>query len=209
MTLVPFNFGIAMFTSTLAPAEACIAALADCEGPFNAVCGVVRRGVLVARADVGDANDRRGYQVSTTIEIMLQTKRRMGSGERIKQVICVLTGLDPKAAFPNSTDGGVDSYTKSLTETRSTMLQGSICNLNVAVRVKLRPFSMAAQLERATPTRNEYAVTTKVLFQSVGQRWQHQLRLNRLSCQAVNWVASPTATSDCKRGLPSFHFTIK
>lgn len=140
---------------------------------------------------------------------MLQTKRRTGSGERIKQAFRLLTGLDPKAALPNSTNGNVDSNLKSLAKARSTMLHGSICNLNVAVRVKPLSLSMAAQLERGTSTGNEYAVTTKVFFQSVRRRWQYQLHLNRLSCQAVNWVASLTATSDCRRGLPSFHFTIK
>lgn len=65
----------------------------------------------------------------TAIESLLRTKRNTGSGERMKQAIRLLTGLNPKDVLPGSPNRNVESYAKSLAEARSQVLHGTISTL--------------------------------------------------------------------------------
>lgn len=126
-----FQIGIAMFAPMLASAGASIAALVDCDVPFK----TLRRAWCDAVFWYHEATSETlttvaAVKLETAIETMLQTKRRTGSSERMKQAIRLLTGLNPKDALPGSPDRNVDSYAKSLAEARSLVLHGSLSTLS-------------------------------------------------------------------------------
>lgn len=142
-----FAIGIAKSAPMLASAGTSIAALVNVTRPFKTLRGAWCDAVFWYHEATSETlTTVSAVKFETAIETMLQTKRRTGSGERMKQAIRLLTGLNPKDVMPGSPDRNVESYAKSLAEARSQVLHGSISTLSDEVGEERRALAWLARM---------------------------------------------------------------
>ncbi len=126
-----FEMGIALFAPMLTSAGDSIAALVRGEVLFKnlraAWCDAM---FWYHEATSETLTTVAAVKFETAIESLLRTKRNTGSGERMKQALRILTGLNAKDALPGSPDLKVENYAKMLAEARSQVLHGTISTLS-------------------------------------------------------------------------------
>jgi hypothetical protein len=122
--------GVAKFSPLLESAGASISALLSDRGHLRKLRGAWCDALYwYHEATAETLTTVAAVKFETAIESMLRTKRNTGSGERMKQAVKLLTGLNPSDTLPGSPDRKVDSYTKSLAEARSQVLHGTLSTL--------------------------------------------------------------------------------
>lgn len=125
-----FEVGIALFEPMLASAGDSLDGLVSGDMPFQTLRAAWCDAVYWHHEATSEAlTTVAAVKFETAIEAMLRTKKKTGSGNRIKQAIRILTGMDADDALPGSPELKVESYAKFLAEARSQVLHGTISTL--------------------------------------------------------------------------------